>query len=124
MLIVDDKFSAKSASENAEKIVSTKKDHKKKHKGLKKQNKLLREQNELLRGQNEILREQNECLKKNEEHQQREAEETTKSKREIGFLSKVGDAFCKALPGILSTIATAAIGYFFNTKGRRAKAAA
>ncbi len=103
MLIVDDERSAESASENAEKIVSTKKDHKKKHKGLKKQNELLREQNELLKKRNELL----------------EA-----SKRIKGFFSQVGKAFCKALPGILTTFANAAIGYFFNTKGRRAKAAA
>jgi len=102
--------SAESASENVEKIVFTKKDRKrlkKNHKSFKKIKKLLKKQNKLL-----------------EENQRREAEETTKSKRVRGFLSKVGDAFCKALPKILTISASAALGYFFNTKGRRAKAAA
>ncbi len=68
------------------------------------------------------LKRQNKLLKR--EVTQRKAEEAavaTVDKRKHdrgvkGFLKNLGDAICKAIPKVLTTLTTLAFGYFFKAK--------
>ena len=42
-----------------------------------------------------------------------------KGKHKKSFFEKVGDAFCKALPTILTTVTTAAVGVFFKASSNK-----
>ena len=57
---------------------------------------------------NHQLGEHNKLLKKSCKKQK-------KGKRRKSFFDKVGDAFCKALPAILTTITTAVVSVLFKT---------
>lgn len=73
------------------------------------------------------FRKYNKRLKQDEEKRRTEeeaakkaaAEKANKSRNNSGvrgFLNKLGDAICKAVPKLLTTIATVALGFFFKTR--------
>lgn len=77
------------------------------------------------------LRKQNKLLEQEAERRKAEEEATEKANRRKddsstrGFFNKLGDAICKAIPKVLTAIATVALGFFFNRKpSRRALRAA
>lgn len=77
------------------------------------------------------LRKHNKLLKQEAERRRAEEEATEKANRRKddsstrGFFNKLGDAICKAIPKVLTAIATVALGFFFNRKpSRRALRAA
>ena len=77
------------------------------------------------------LRKHNKLMKQEAERRKAEEEATEKANRRKddsstrGFFNKLGDAICKAIPKVLTAIATVALGFFFNRKpSRRALRAA
>lgn len=77
------------------------------------------------------LRKHNKLMKQEAERRRAEEEATEKANRRKddsstrGFFNKLGDAICKAIPKVLTAIATVALGFFFNRKpSRRALRAA
>lgn len=77
------------------------------------------------------FRKYNRLMKQEAERRRAEEEATEKANRRKddsstrGFFNKLGDAICKAIPKVLTAIATVALGFFFNRKpSRRALRAA
>lgn len=77
------------------------------------------------------FRKYNRLMKQEAERRKAEEEATEKANRRKddsstrGFFNKLGDAICKAIPKVLTAIATVALGFFFNRKpSRRALRAA
>lgn len=62
------------------------------------------------------LRKQKERRKAAEKAAAERSEKQENSSRVMGFLSKLGDAICKAVPKVLTTLVTLAFGCFFKAK--------
>lgn len=80
---------------------------------LKKLAKALRKQNRLMEQEAEKQKSEEEAAKATT------TEKANKNKSNNGvrgFLGKLGDAVCKAIPKVLTTFATLAFGFFFKTK--------
>lgn len=75
---------------------------------LKRLTKALRKQNKLLKMEAE--------RRKAEEEAAVTAEKDKCDTRKKGFLKNLGDAICKAIPKVLTTLVTLAFGYFFKEK--------
>lgn len=89
----------------------------------KKERKIFKALAKTLRKQNKLMKQEAERLQAKEETIVETAtKDTDKSKRDNGargFLSKLGDAICKAVPKLLTTLATLAFGYLVNTRFTR-----
>ena len=68
------------------------------------------------------FRKYNKLMKQEAERRRAEEEATEKANRRKddsstrGFFNKLGDAICKAIPKVLTAIATVALGFFFHRK--------
>lgn len=92
---------------------------------------LSRKERKILKALAKALRKHNKLMKQEAERRRAEEEATEKANRRKddsstrGFFNKLGDAICKAIPKVLTAIATVALGFFFNRKpSRRALRAA
>ena len=92
---------------------------------------LSRKERKIFKALAKALRKHNKLMKQEAERRRAEEEATEKANRRKddsstrGFFNKLGDAICKAIPKILTAIATVALGFFFNRKpSRRALRAA
>lgn len=83
---------------------------------------LSRKERKIFKALAKALRKHNKLLKQEAERRRAEeeaVETTARSKHDNGvrgFLVKFGDAVCKAVPKVLTTLVTLALGYFFKTK--------
>lgn len=94
--------------------------------GLKKKDlKVLKKLAKALRKQNRLMKQEAEKRKADEEAANAKTATTEKANKDKsnngvrGFLGKLGDAICKAMPKVLTTLATLAFGYFVNTRFAR-----
>lgn len=81
----------------------------------KKERKIFKALTKALRKHNKLLKEESERRRAEEEA----VETPARSKHDNGvrgFLVKLGDAICKAVPKLLTTLAPLAFGYFFKAK--------
>lgn len=79
-----------------------------KHKALKALTKALKKHNKLLKKEQQ--------QRDTEQQQQEDGIKKNNCRNVKGFLVKLGDAICKAVPAILTAFATAAIGCLFNRR--------
>lgn len=86
----------------------------------KKDLKVLKKLAKALRKQNKLMQEKAEKQKAEEEAAKKAADKETNRHKDDsgakGFFNKLGDAICKAIPKVLTTIATVALGFFFKTR--------
>lgn len=93
---------------------------KKDRKKIKKLTKALCKHNELMEQEAERRKAEEEAaaeaarLKAQEEA--KEVEKRKSAKGAVGFLTKLGDAVCKAVPKVLTTLVTLAFGWFVKAK--------
>lgn len=86
----------------------------------KKELKVLKKLAKALRKQNRLMKQEAEKRKAGEEAAK--ADTTEKANKDKinngvrGFLGKLADAVCKAVPKLLTTVATVALGFFFKTR--------
>ena len=88
-----------------------------------------KQQPALSRKERKIFKALAKALRKHNKLMKQEATEKANRRKDDsstrGFFNKLGDAICKAIPKVLTAIATVALGFFFNRKpSRRALRAA
>lgn len=85
----------------------------------KKERKIFKALAKALRKHNKLMKQEAARRETEEEATKTAAKDTDKRKRDNGtrgFLDKLGDAICKAIPKLLTTLATLAFGYFVNKR--------
>lgn len=84
---------------------------------------LTRKQWKIIKKVRKLLKKQNKMLKQEIKRQDTEKENEKKgdSRRDMGFLREFGKAICKAVPAVLTTLATMAFNSIFIGKRRDGK---
>ncbi len=84
---------------------------------------LTRKQWKIIKKVRKLLKKQNKMLKQEIKRQDTEKEKEKKgdSRRDVGFLREFGKAICKAVPAVLTTLATMAFNSIFIGKRRDGK---